>query len=132
MNTDIAGPRYRSLVVGLNEFAGYLAVSMTALLSGYIASTYSVRPQPFYLGIVYAFIGLTISVFFIKNTTVDTGPEEETLVRLSLVRVFAISTWGHKKLFSTSHAGFMTDFKDGMAWGLFTLFFRTEDRLSVR
>src|SRR5215510_14024270 len=61
MKIDLAGPRRRGLAVGLNEFAGYLAVGLTALATGYLASVYGLRPAPFYLGIVYAVLGLLLS-----------------------------------------------------------------------
>lgn len=122
MKIDLAGSKYRGLVVGLNEFAGYFAVSMTALVSGYIASTYGVRPQPFYLGIVYALAGLLLSVFLVKNTkTAESKMAAST--SMSLGRAFAMATWENKKLLGASQAGFMTNFKDGMAWGLFPLYF---------
>jgi MFS family permease len=41
MKIDLVGPRNRGLAVGLNEFAGYLAVGATALTTGYLA----LRPQ---------------------------------------------------------------------------------------
>jgi len=121
MKIDLAGPKYRGLVVGLNEFAGYFAVSMTALISGYIASTYGVRPQPFYLGVAFAFIGLFLSLFLVKNT--QSANKAGSGSSVSLGQAFALATWKNKQLFSASQAGFMTNFKDGMAWGLFPLFF---------
>jgi MFS family permease len=51
MKIDLVGPRGRGLAVGLNEFAGYLAVGLTALATGYLASVYGLRPEPFYLGV---------------------------------------------------------------------------------
>ncbi|TIN00481.1 MAG: MFS transporter, partial [Mesorhizobium sp.] len=40
MKVDLVGPKGRGLAVGLNEFAGYLAVGITAFLTGYLASRY--------------------------------------------------------------------------------------------
>ena len=37
MKIDLVGPKSRGLAVGLNEFAGYLAVGVTAFLTGYLA-----------------------------------------------------------------------------------------------
>lgn len=48
MKIDLVGPQQRGLAMGLNEFAGYLAVSLTALATGYLAATYGLRPAPFY------------------------------------------------------------------------------------
>ena len=58
MKVDLVGPKSRGLAVGLNEFAGYLSVGVTAFLTGYIAQRYGLRPAPFYLGIGYAVLGL--------------------------------------------------------------------------
>src|SRR5512146_1153990 len=68
MKVDLVGPRQRGLALGLNEFAGYLAVGITAWLTGYLASIYSLRPQPFYLGIGFAGVGLLLSWFFVRET----------------------------------------------------------------
>src|SRR5690242_4413419 len=68
MKVDLVGPKRRGLALGLNEFAGYLAVGFTAWITGYIASIYALRPQPFYLGIGVAFAGLLLSFFFTKET----------------------------------------------------------------
>src|SRR5215469_5923772 len=63
MKIDLAGPARRGLAMGLNEFAGYGAVGLTALMTGYIAASAGLRPKPFYLGIGYAFAGLLLSAF---------------------------------------------------------------------
>src|SRR5918998_2717635 len=68
MKIDLVGPRQRGLATGLNEFAGYFAVGLTALATGYLASAYSLRPEPFYLGVVYALFGLLISIFLVRDT----------------------------------------------------------------
>ena len=68
MKIDLVGPKQRGLAMGLNEFAGYLAVSFSALLTGYLAATYGLRPAPFYPGIAFAVLGLFFSIFFVKET----------------------------------------------------------------
>lgn len=63
MKIDLVGPQQRCLAMGLNEFAGYVAVSLSALTTGYIAATYALRSHPFYLGFVFAGAGLFLSLF---------------------------------------------------------------------
>src|SRR6266498_555154 len=48
MKIDLVGPERRGLAMGLNEFAGYVAVSGAALLTGWIAARHGLRPDPFY------------------------------------------------------------------------------------
>jgi MFS family permease len=68
MKIDLVGPARRGLAMGLNEFAGYVAVSLAALASGYLAATYALRPQPFYLGVGFAAAGLVLSVAFVRDS----------------------------------------------------------------
>jgi hypothetical protein len=65
--------------MGLNEFAGYLAVALTAFATGYIASVSGLRPQPFYLGIAFVLLGLLLSARCVKETR-EYALQEETLV----------------------------------------------------
>ena len=69
MKIDLAGPQRRGLAMGLNEFSGYLAVSLSALATGYLAASYSLRPQPFYPGIAFALLGLLLSAFLVRETS---------------------------------------------------------------
>lgn len=57
MKIDLAGPENRGLAMGLNEFAGYFAVALSALATGQVASRYGLRPEPFLLGVVYVAMG---------------------------------------------------------------------------
>jgi hypothetical protein len=54
--------------MGLNEAAGYLAVAVTAYLTGLIAARAGLRPEPFYLGRAYAGLGLGLSVLLVRET----------------------------------------------------------------
>src|SRR6266446_2302596 len=68
MKIDLVGPKSRGLAVGLNEFAGYLAVGVTAFLTGYLASRYGLRPVPSYLGVGYAILGAILSIMLVRDT----------------------------------------------------------------
>jgi MFS family permease len=127
MKIDLVGPRGRGFAVGLNEFAGYLAVGLTALATGYLASVYGLRPEPFYLGIGYAMLGLLISVFLVGDTTEHVRLEMEQhppeRVPLTFREVFARTSFKDRNLFACSQAGLVNNLNDGMSWGVFPLFF---------
>ena len=127
MKIDLVGPRGRGLAVGLNEFAGYLAVGLTALATGYLASVYGLRPEPFYLGIGYATLGLLISVFFVHDTTEHVRLEMEQhppeSAPLIFREVFSRTSFKDRHLFACSQAGLVNNLNDGMSWGVFPLFF---------
>ena len=139
MKVDLVGPKRRGLALGLNEFAGYVAVGFTAWITGYIASVYALRPQPFYLGIAVAFAGLLLSAFFAKETLqyakleakLHHSPSQPVTVRAnsgrsgspSLRDIFALVSWKDRNLFSCSQAGLVNNLNDGMSWGIYPLFF---------
>jgi MFS family permease len=130
MKIDLVGPKQRGLAMGLNEFAGYLAVSLSALATGYIAATYGIRPYPFYPGLLFAALGLLLSVFFVRETRPYTQLEAQTAPaanseqeeHLSFKAVFLLTSWKDKTLFSISQAGLVNNLNDGMIWGLLPLF----------
>lgn len=129
MKIDLVGKKSRGLAMGLNEAAGYGAVGLTALLTGYLASYYGLRPQPFYIGMAYTIIGLLLSVFAIRDTRKFAQLEalqvstDETEHKPSLWWVFKETSFKNKNLFSISQAGMINNLNDGMSWGVFPLLF---------
>ena len=131
MKIDLSGPANRGLAMGLNEFAGYFAVAGSALATGYVASSYGLRPQPFYLGIGYAAIGLALSALLVRETRHLVGHEaalradggDDHDPRLTQAEVFARTTWRDRNLSSVTQAGLVNNLNDGLAWGLFPLVF---------
>ena len=67
MKIDLVGPQRRGLAMGLNEFAGYLAVGGAGLLSGLAAGHFGLRGGAAYPGVVIAIIGLLLS-WFVRET----------------------------------------------------------------
>jgi MFS family permease len=127
MKIDLAGPRQRGLAMGLNEFSGYVAVAGSALGTAWIAAAYGLRPEPFYLGVVLAVIGLLLSVFAVRETRHHAAHEAalggDPAPSLSQGEVFRRTSFTDRNLSSVSQAGLVNNLNDGMAWGLFPLWF---------
>jgi MFS family permease len=127
MKVDLVGPKSRGLAVGLNEFAGYLALGLTALATGYIAERYGLRPTPFYLGIAYAVLGLLTSVFLVRDTRHHVRTEIATHAggeqHGKFWDIFRRTSYGDRNLFAACQAGLVNNLNDGMSWGIFPLFF---------
>ncbi len=132
MKIDLVGKKSRGLAMGLNEAAGYGAVGLTALLTGYLASHYGLRPEPFYIGIAYTIVGIFLSIFLVKDTRkyaqlesiqIQTTPSGEEAHKPSLWWVFKETSFKNKNLFSISQAGLINNLNDGMSWGVFPLLF---------
>ena len=129
MKIDLAGPERRGLAMGLNEFAGYGAVALSALATGYVAAAYGLRPQPFYLGVGFALIGLLLSALLVRETHGHARHEAKNHAALvdsqmlSQREVFVRTSFLDRDLSSISQAGLVNNLNDGMAWGLFPLFY---------
>jgi MFS family permease len=127
MKVDLVGPKSRGLAVGLNEFAGYLSVGLTAFLTGYIAERYGLRPQPFYLGIGYAALGLGLSTLLVRDTrhhvAVEVAGHASAGTPFGFWQIFRLASFGDRNLFAASQAGLVNNLNDGMSWGIFPLFF---------
>ena len=144
MKIDLVGPARRGLAMGLNEAAGYGAVSLAAIAAGYLAATYALRPQPFLLGIGFALAGLLLSLFFVREShgharheaamlaspagqaaasAHQTPLPEQQAAPPSFKDIFLFTSWKNRTLFSVSQAGLVNNLNDGLAWGLFPLFF---------
>jgi MFS family permease len=128
MKVDLVGPKRRGLALGLNEFAGYCAVGAMSWATGYIAAHYALRPQPFYLGIGIALIGLALSLFSVRETHGHAQLEAATAGRASaatprLGRIFYTTSLGNVSLFAVCQAGLVNNLNDGMSWGIYPLFF---------
>lgn len=129
MKIDLVGPHRRGLAMGLNEAAGYGALGFTALFTGYVASRYGLRPEPFYIGVVYSAFGLALSILLVRDTRDHARLEaamhgrQDPVARMSSARVFIETSWRNRTLFSVSQAGLVNNLNDGMSWGVFPLLF---------
>ena len=135
MKIDLVGPARRGLAMGLNEAAGYAAVAVTALATGYLAQTHGLRPAPFFLGIAFAALGLGLSTLAVKETREHArleaanhaargdGRHDDLHAGLTNGQVFTQTSFKEPALSSASQAGMVNNLNDGLAWGLFPILF---------
>jgi MFS family permease len=138
MKIDLVGPARRGLAMGLNEFAGYVAVAAAAFATGWIAAETGLRPVPFYLGVIFVAAGLALSLL-VRDTTAHAVLESSLDARIAAGLkpcatpvpvsdltprdVFMRTTLTDRNLSSVTQAGLVNNLNDGMAWGLFPLVF---------
>jgi hypothetical protein len=131
--------------MGLNEAAGYLAVAVTAYLTGLIAARAGLRPEPFSLGLAYAGLGLGLGLSVLPvretrghahleaqltdpgrrvdpNSAPDIGPAA-AVERPSAREVLVRTSLREPALSACSQAGLVNNLNDGLAWGLLPLLF---------
>jgi MFS family permease len=148
MKIDLVGPARRGLAMGLNEAAGYGAVALAAAGSGYLASVYGLRPWPFVPGVAFALAGLLLSTLCVREShgfarhearLRAPAPARQSVVRndtaletatfapsLSFTEVLLRTSWRDRSLSAVSQAGLVNNLNDGLAWGLFPLFFAAD------
>jgi MFS family permease len=133
MKIDLVGPLRRGTAMGFNEAAGYGAVAVAAWATGVIAGNAGLRPAPFLLGLAFAAAGLGLSAAFVRETAGHVAHEVDNHVTaaddhegdLTPRQVLALGTWGDRSLSAASRAGLVNNLNEGMAMGLFPIFFAT-------
>ena len=130
MKIDLVGPERRGLAMGLNEAAGYGAVAATALATGFIAAHGGLRPQPFFLGLAFAGLGLGLSTLCVRETRGHAGYEAlhvstsaEPRGGRSTKEVFLLTSFRERALSAASQAGLVNNLNDGLAWGILPIYF---------
>lgn len=141
MKIDLAGPKQRGLAMGLNEFAGYLAVGLAALGSAYMAASFGPRSGPVWIGGGAAVLGIIVTLLFVRDTGDHVAVEHAMADRALEGGPVALpdglpaklwqASWGRRPLFASNQAGFVNNLNDALAWGLFPLFFAAS-ALSLR
>ncbi|TFV93367.1 MFS transporter [Algoriphagus kandeliae] len=121
MKIDLVGEKDRGFAMGINEFAGYLAVGIVAFLTGFMADRFGIWPYPFILGIFISLLGLGLSVVWVQDTRFFVKKESQTSSISSLKQVFRETTLKNKTLSAVTQAGLVNNLNDGMMWGLFPI-----------
>lgn len=138
MKIDRVGPRRRGLAMGLNEFAGYLAVALAALGGGLVAAEHGPRAALLWISGGAALAGLALTLLLVR----DTGAHVELEHALASSAAVGAAAPPHgsparpeggggRPLFAANQAGLVNNLNDGVAWGLFPLYF-AHAGLSVR
>jgi MFS family permease len=131
MKIDLAGPARRGLAMGLNEAAGYGAVAITALATGYLAAAHGLRPAPFLLGAAYIALGLGLSATAIRETRGHARHEAASHIQadgrpgehLTTGQIAWLTSFSEPALSSACQAGMVNNLNDGLAWGVLPFLF---------
>jgi MFS family permease len=130
MKIDLAGPERRGLAMGLNEAAGYGAVALTAVVTGWIAAHYGLRPEPFLLGAAYIAVGLGLSGLFVRETRghvrLEAAQRPDPGHQVSIGRILTHTALTDRNLLAINQAGLVNNLNDGLAWGLLPLMFAAD------
>ena len=121
MKLDLVGEKNRGLAMGINEFAGYVAVGLAAYLASEIAAAKSFAFYPFLPGIFFSVAGLLLTLIFVKDTQPHVQYETNKTKIPLLPNLWKETTFRHHNIGSVTINGFVNNLNDGVIWGLLPL-----------
>ncbi len=130
MTIDLVGSARRGVSMGISAGAGYLGVAGAAFLAGLIAARHGLRPEPLFVGLASALVGLAIAVLLMRETRGHADHEAAAGLGswsvphgASFREAFGLVTFGERSMSACVQAGFVNNLNDGVAWGIFPLLF---------
>ena len=127
MKLDLVGSKNRGLAMGINEFAGYLAVGVVAYWTFQVAKDFGVTPYPFFIGLGIAVLGLLLSIIWVKDTTPWMEKEANVVSSVKVRHFFIWVSFKDRNLSSIVQAGWVNNLNDGMMWGLLPMLLLERD-----
>lgn len=118
MKVDLVGSKNRGLAMGINEFAGYVAVGLAGYLATSIAHDYGAGFYPFLPAILFSIIGLSMSWLLIKDTSHFVSIEQQSGKQMHFSSLWKEVSFRHFNMGTVSINGFINNLNDGVIWGL--------------
>ena len=124
---ELAGPEERGLAAGIDEAFGYTGVAVGTWLTGVIAASYSLRPEPFYFLMAVIVLALFLAVFWVEETlpyaqAEAANGEAQENAELPFGEIVRRATYRDRTLFAAAQAGHVENFVDTLVWITFPLF----------
>ena len=131
MKMDLVHDHEQGLAMGLNEFAGYLAIGFFAWLSTWLSSHFGLYPWPFYANGLVMIAGILTAIFLVRDTQVHIRAAATANNKPLIKNIFRTVTWENPTLSAITQAGLINNLNDGMIWGLLPLFLAARGLSSV-
>ena len=130
---DFTRADQRGLVIGLNEFSGYVGVAVAGVVTGYLASTLGPREGLLWFGMVVIGLATVLSWFAVTETLpwardeVHRQPVAGAPVHRprypqavsehpSTKEMFALMSWRDRRMAAICQAGLVEKFVDALVW----------------
>jgi MFS family permease len=135
---DVTRPDQRGLVIGLNEFAGYVGVAAAGIMTGYLASALGARYGLALFGLVVIILALVLTILWVKDTRpwaqaeaaghaagrIASSPRYPRNIssKPSTWEVFTLMSWRDRRLMAVCQAGLVEKFVDALVWVFYPVF----------
>jgi MFS family permease len=124
---DFTTPKQRGLVIGLNEFAGYVGVAIAGIATGYAATWLGPRAGLLWFGT--GVIGLatlsTLLAVVESSPWLVLHPQQASTSQPSVFNtwsIFRLMTWQDRRMFALSQAGLVEKFVDALVWIIWPIY----------
>ena len=122
---DFTKAQQRGLVIGLNEFSGYLGVALAGVITGYAAAWLGPREGLLWFGCVVILVATLSTIFAVVESkpwmllhvnTTAAAAGQTPHIPLRTREVFWRMSWGDKRMMALSQAGLVEKFVDALVW----------------
>ena len=122
---DLTKAQQRGLVIGLNEFSGYMGVALAGVITGYAAAWLGPREGLLWFGCVVILVATLSTIFAVVESkpwmllhvnTTATAAGQTPHIPLRTREVFWRMSWGDKRMLALSQAGLVEKFVDALVW----------------
>lgn len=136
---DLTRPDQRGLVIGLNEFSGYVGVALAAVITGYAASMLGPRVGLLWFGAIVIGLATLLAWLAVAETLpwsqaetrqAAAGPSAEFRPRYpqgvsgtpGTGEMFALMTWRDRRMAALCQAGLVEKFVDALVWAFWPVY----------
>ena len=137
---DLTRADQRGLVIGLNEFAGYVGVAIAGVVTGYAASLLGPREGLFWFGAVVIGLATLLAWLTIAETLPWAHAEVERHAAAPTAQalrprypigvsgypttgeMFALMSWRDRRMAALCQAGLVEKFVDALVWAFWPVF----------
>lgn len=136
---DLTRPDQRGLVIGLNEFSGYVGVALAGVLTGYAAAALGPREGLLWFGGVVIGLATVLAWLAVAETLPWAHAEVKQHAAGSATslrprypsgvsaqpgtgEMFALMTWRDRRMAALCQAGLVEKFVDALVWAFWPLY----------
>lgn len=136
---DITRADERGFTMGMNELSGYVGVAVAGIVTGYLAIGFGPRLGLFIFGIAVIALAILLTLTSIRETHGWAKAESAQHASGSLAgpkariakhvsdnpttgEMFALMSWGDKRMAAFSQAGLAEKFVDALVWVFYPVF----------
>lgn len=129
MKLDFTRQDQRGLVMGLNEFSGYLGVAVAGIVTAYLSMQFGSRTGLLWFGLIVISAATLLTLLRVKETLpwVHTLSTDDVTAMPSTREIFLRMSWQDRQFVALNQAGLVEKFVDALVWIFLPLYLYQQD-----